>query len=129
MITGPSALNISRFGGSEARPGEIFVRTAFVGICGTDVHLHAGQSFYLEHGFLKPDCPSDAFATAASSAGSWVGWWQGAASPRAPAWPWLAAALVKAPESLAESQMRELDNQVLNIPSFSTMNIPERSRQ
>jgi hypothetical protein len=49
--------------------------------------------------------------------------------PGALAWPWLAGALVKAPESLAKSQMRELDNQVLNIPSFSTMNIPERSRQ
>ena len=39
------------------------------------------------------------------------GWWQGAASSRAPAWPWMAAAPVKAPESLAESQMRQLDNQ------------------
>jgi hypothetical protein len=31
--------------------------------------------------------------------------------PRAPAWPWMAAAPVKAPESLTESQTRELDNQ------------------
>jgi hypothetical protein len=62
----------------------------------------------------NPDCPSDAFATAASLAGSRVGWWQGAPSSRAPAWPWMAAAPVKAPESLAESQMRQLDNQVRN---------------
>ena len=42
----------------------------------------------------------------------WLGrGWQGAASSRAPAWPWMAAAPVKAPESLAESQMRQLDNQ------------------
>jgi hypothetical protein len=86
MITGPSALNISRLAVPEARPGEIVVRTAFVGICGTDVHLHAGKSLYLEHGFLKPDpdCPSDAFETAASPTGSRVGWWQDAASPRCP---------------------------------------------
>jgi hypothetical protein len=32
--------------------------------------------------------------------------------PGALAWPWLAAAPVKAPESLAKSQMRELGNQV-----------------
>jgi len=38
--------------------------------------------------------------------------WQGAASSCTPAWPWMAAAPVKAPESLAESQMRQLDNQV-----------------
>jgi hypothetical protein len=31
---------------------------------------------------------------------------------RASAWPWLAVAPVKAPELLAESYMRELDNQV-----------------
>jgi hypothetical protein len=31
-----------------------------------------------------------------------------------PGWPWMAAAPVKAPESLAESQMRQLDNQVLD---------------
>jgi hypothetical protein len=37
--------------------------------------------------------------------------WQGAASSCTPAWPWMAAAPVKAPESLAESQMRQLDNQ------------------
>src|SRR4051794_37955568 len=34
----------------------------------------------------------------ASLAGSRVGWWHGAASSRAPAWPWMAAAPVKAPE-------------------------------
>jgi hypothetical protein len=31
--------------------------------------------------------------------------------PRAPVWPWLAPVPVKAPESLTESQMRQLDNQ------------------
>jgi hypothetical protein len=55
--------------------------------------------------------PSDAFAATASPTGSRVGRWQGAVSPCAPAWPWMAAAPMKAPESLAESQMRELDNQ------------------
>ena len=35
----------------------------------------------------KSDCPSDAFATAVSLAGSRVGWWQDAPSSRAPAWP------------------------------------------
>jgi hypothetical protein len=38
--------------------------------------------------------------------------WQGAAPSCTPAWPWMAAAPVKASESLAESQMRQLDNQV-----------------
>src|SRR5688572_15684711 len=38
-------------------------------------------------------------------------WREGAASSCTPAWPWMAAAPVKAPESLAESQMRQLDNQ------------------
>jgi hypothetical protein len=45
--------------------------------------------------------------------------------PGALAWPWLAAAPVKAPESLAESQMRQLDNQeslklILNRDQFET---------
>ena len=53
LITGPAALEVSRLAVPQARPGEIVVRTAFVGICGTDVHLHAGHSFYLEHGFLS----------------------------------------------------------------------------
>jgi len=33
--------------------GDILVRTSFVGICGTDIHLYGGHSFYLEHGFLS----------------------------------------------------------------------------
>ena len=53
MITGPSALNVSRLAVPKAKPGEIVVWTAFVSICGADVHLHARQSFYLEHGFPK----------------------------------------------------------------------------
>ena len=71
-----------------------------------------------KRGIAPPDRPSDAFATAASLAGSRVGWWQGAPSSRAPAWLGMAVAPVKAPESLAESQMRQLDNQVvLSRPS------------
>lgn len=31
----------------------MLVRTAFVGICGTDIHLWKGQSFYYDYGFLK----------------------------------------------------------------------------
>jgi 2-desacetyl-2-hydroxyethyl bacteriochlorophyllide A dehydrogenase len=33
--------------------GEILVKTAFVGVCGTDIHLLQGRSFYYDHGFLK----------------------------------------------------------------------------
>jgi hypothetical protein len=58
-----------------------------------------------------PDCPSDAFATAASPTGSRASQWQGAASPHASAWPCLAPVPVKAPELLTKSQMRQLDNQ------------------
>ena len=36
-----------------AGEGEILIKTAYVGVCGTDVHLLAGQSFYYDHGFLK----------------------------------------------------------------------------
>src|SRR5688572_25518703 len=86
---------------SEKLMASIAARSQIFGL--TD--MFRGAPFWL------PDCPSDAFATAASLAGSRVGWWQGAASSRVPAWPWMAAAPVKAPESLAESQMRQLDNQ------------------
>jgi hypothetical protein len=39
--------------------------------------------------FQQPDCPFDAFATAVSLARPRVGWWQGAPSSRALAWPWI----------------------------------------
>jgi 2-desacetyl-2-hydroxyethyl bacteriochlorophyllide A dehydrogenase len=35
------------------REGEILIRTAFVGVCGTDIHLWQGKSFYFDHGYLK----------------------------------------------------------------------------
>ena len=35
------------------QPGEVLIKTAYVGICGTDIHLWQGRSFYYDHGFLK----------------------------------------------------------------------------
>jgi 2-desacetyl-2-hydroxyethyl bacteriochlorophyllide A dehydrogenase len=33
--------------------GQILIKTAYVGVCGTDVHLLQGKSFYYDHGYLK----------------------------------------------------------------------------
>lgn len=52
-ITGPDALRQSRLPIPKPKEGELLIRTAFVGICGTDVHLWKGRSFYLEHGYLQ----------------------------------------------------------------------------
>lgn len=53
QIRGQSNLQISKLKIPEAKAGEIIVKTAFVGICGTDVHLYKGHSFYLDRGFLS----------------------------------------------------------------------------
>jgi 2-desacetyl-2-hydroxyethyl bacteriochlorophyllide A dehydrogenase len=53
LITGPNALNRGRLPVPTVRPGHILIETAFVGICGTDLHLLEGNSFYLEHNYLK----------------------------------------------------------------------------
>src|SRR5262249_15385111 len=53
QITGPDTLRQVRLPVPEPKDGEILVKTAFVGICGTDVHLLAGHSFYYDHGYLK----------------------------------------------------------------------------
>lgn len=53
QITAPETLLQTRLPVPEIKDGEILVRTAFVGICGTDVHLLQGHSFYYDHGYLK----------------------------------------------------------------------------
>lgn len=52
-ISGPEKLELGRRPIPELKLGEILIRTAYVGVCGTDVHLWQGDSFYLEHGYLK----------------------------------------------------------------------------
>ena len=53
QIAAPNTLRQVRLPVPEPRDGEILIRTAFLGICGTDVHLLRGRSFYYDHGFLK----------------------------------------------------------------------------
>src|SRR5215207_2095672 len=53
QITALDTLFQTRLPVPELAEGEILVETAFVGICGTDVHLWQGRSFYYDHGFLK----------------------------------------------------------------------------
>jgi 2-desacetyl-2-hydroxyethyl bacteriochlorophyllide A dehydrogenase len=53
QIEGRSALRLGFMDIPVAGPGEIVVKTAYVGICGTDIYLHKGDSFYLENGFLS----------------------------------------------------------------------------
>jgi 2-desacetyl-2-hydroxyethyl bacteriochlorophyllide A dehydrogenase len=53
QITAPERLFQTRLSVPEIKDGEVLVQTAFVGICGTDVHLWQGHSFYYDHGFLK----------------------------------------------------------------------------
>jgi 2-desacetyl-2-hydroxyethyl bacteriochlorophyllide A dehydrogenase len=53
QITAPDTLQQVRLPRPELRHGEILIKTAYVGICGTDVHLWQGRSFYIEHGYLK----------------------------------------------------------------------------
>ena len=53
QIVAPEKLLQTRLPVPQLREGEILVQTAFVGVCGTDVHLLQGHSFYYDHGFLK----------------------------------------------------------------------------
>jgi 2-desacetyl-2-hydroxyethyl bacteriochlorophyllide A dehydrogenase len=53
QIVGPERLLQTRLPVPQLRDGEILIQTAFIGICGTDVHLLQGRSFYYDHGFLK----------------------------------------------------------------------------
>jgi 2-desacetyl-2-hydroxyethyl bacteriochlorophyllide A dehydrogenase len=53
LITGRDALQQGCLPIPAVKPGHILIETAFVGICGTDVHLLEGDSFYLEHHYLK----------------------------------------------------------------------------
>jgi threonine dehydrogenase-like Zn-dependent dehydrogenase len=50
-INGPGDVRISEIPVAAPGPQQIQVRTALVGVCGTDAHLISGDSFYLEHGF------------------------------------------------------------------------------
>ncbi len=50
-VTGPGAVELADVPLTAPGTGEIRVRTALTGVCGTDSHLIAGHSFYLEHGF------------------------------------------------------------------------------
>lgn len=53
QITAPERVLRTRLPIPSLREGEILIRTAFVGVCGTDVHLWQGKSFYYDHGYLK----------------------------------------------------------------------------
>jgi 2-desacetyl-2-hydroxyethyl bacteriochlorophyllide A dehydrogenase len=53
QMTAPDRLLQTQLPIPTLAPGEILIETAFVGVCGTDVHLWQGRSFYLDHGYLK----------------------------------------------------------------------------
>jgi 2-desacetyl-2-hydroxyethyl bacteriochlorophyllide A dehydrogenase len=53
QIVGPERIVTTRLPVPSLRDGEILLRTAFVGVCGTDIHLWQGKSFYYDHGYLK----------------------------------------------------------------------------
>src|SRR5579859_5371319 len=53
QIVAPEKLLQTRLPVPQLAEGEILVKTAFLGVCGTDVHLLEGRSFYYDHGFLK----------------------------------------------------------------------------
>ncbi|WP_051383194.1 zinc-binding dehydrogenase [Bradyrhizobium sp. WSM3983] len=53
QITAPNKILHTKLAVPEPKDGEILIKTAFVGICGTDVHLWLGKSFYYDYGFLK----------------------------------------------------------------------------
>jgi 2-desacetyl-2-hydroxyethyl bacteriochlorophyllide A dehydrogenase len=53
QIIAPEKLEQTRLPVPNLAPGEILIKTAYVGICGTDVHLLQGHSFYYDYGFLK----------------------------------------------------------------------------
>lgn len=53
LITAPDTLQPGRLPVPTVKPGHTLIETAFVGICGTDLHLLEGNSFYLEHHYLE----------------------------------------------------------------------------
>jgi 2-desacetyl-2-hydroxyethyl bacteriochlorophyllide A dehydrogenase len=53
QMIAPQKLLQTRLKVPELGDGQILVKTAYVGVCGTDVHLLQGKSFYYDHGFLK----------------------------------------------------------------------------
>lgn len=53
LISGPNKLEHGWLPIPKLSSGHILIETAFVGICGTDVHLLNGDSFYLEHKYLS----------------------------------------------------------------------------
>jgi L-iditol 2-dehydrogenase len=53
LISGPNRLEHGQLPAPKLGPGHILIETAFVGICGTDIHLLNGDSFYLEHKYLS----------------------------------------------------------------------------
>ena len=53
QITAPEQLFPTRLSIPRLKDGEVLIQTAYVGICGTDIHLWQGHSFYYDHGFLK----------------------------------------------------------------------------
>jgi 2-desacetyl-2-hydroxyethyl bacteriochlorophyllide A dehydrogenase len=53
QIVGPETLRQTRLPIPQLAEGEILVKTAYVGVCGTDVHLLQGKGFYYDHGFLQ----------------------------------------------------------------------------
>src|SRR5262249_14824803 len=53
QMVAPKKLQQARLPVPSLAEGEILVKTAYVGVCGTDIHLLQGQSFYYDHGFLK----------------------------------------------------------------------------
>ena len=53
QMIGPERLLRARLPIPQLRAGEVLIRTAYVGVCGTDIHLWQGRSFYFDHGYLK----------------------------------------------------------------------------
>jgi 2-desacetyl-2-hydroxyethyl bacteriochlorophyllide A dehydrogenase len=53
QITAPEKLFQTRLSVPQIKEGEVLIQTAYVGICGTDIHLWQGHSFYYDHGYLK----------------------------------------------------------------------------
>lgn len=53
QMIAPERLLRTRLPIPRLREGEVLIRTAFVGVCGTDIHLWQGKSFYYDHGYLK----------------------------------------------------------------------------
>jgi len=67
QITAPEQLFQTRLSIPRLKDGEVLIQTAYVGICGTDIHLWQGHSFYYDHGFLKYPSSSATNTPASSS--------------------------------------------------------------